>query len=239
MEVIGIDISPQMKPDDTPGNFWPELDDINETLLHQSNKFDLVQSRMVGGGINASRWSSYMRDIKRVLKPGGWLQMIECYFMCQSNNGSITDAHPIRRWSNKYIESLSGIKDPRAPLRLQSLFNAAGFVEIEHRMIQLPLCGWPDGMSEGSENYIYCSLTLYLADDVTDSRERRIGEENRDNIQQALSTLAIYPFTSRLGMSIQEVRALVASARVDAANPKLKAYFPLWVWLAARSLLTV
>ena len=30
-------------------------------------------------------------------------------------------------------------------------------------------------------------------------------------------------------MKIQEVRALVASACVDAANPALKAYFPLWV----------
>jgi len=61
----------------------------------------------------------------------------------------------------------------------------------------------------------------------TDPRERRIGEENRDNIQQALGNLVIFPFTQRLGMSIQDVRALVASARDDAANPELKPYFPL------------
>ena len=68
-----------------------------------------------------------------------------------------------------------------------------------------------------------------------DPRERRIGEQNRENIQQALSNLAIYPFTRRLGMSIQEVRALVASARVDAANPALKAYFPLCVYHSCRT----
>lgn len=72
--------------------------------------------------------------------------MIECYFMCQSNNGSITDAHPLRRWSNQYIRSLEGIKDPRAPTRLSNLVAQAGFTEIEHRMIQMPLCGWSDGM---------------------------------------------------------------------------------------------
>lgn len=72
--------------------------------------------------------------------------MIECYFMCQSNNGSITESHPLRRWSNNYIRSLEGIKDPRAPLQLQNLFTAAGFVEIEYRMIQMPLCGWSDSM---------------------------------------------------------------------------------------------
>lgn len=74
--------------------------------------------------------------------------MIECYFMCQSNNGSITESHPLRRWSHSYIRSLEGIKDPRAPLRLQALLTAAGFVEVEHRMIQMPLCGWPDGTTK-------------------------------------------------------------------------------------------
>lgn len=71
--------------------------------------------------------------------------MIECYYMCQSDNGSITESHAIRRWSNNYIRSIDGIKDPRAPLQLQSLFLAAGFAEIESRMIQLPLSGWSTG----------------------------------------------------------------------------------------------
>lgn len=83
--------------------------------------------------------------LNRALKPGGWVQMIEYYYMCQSDNGSITESHAIRRWSNNYIRSIDGIKDPRAPLQLQSLFTAAGLVEVESRMIQLPLCGWPTG----------------------------------------------------------------------------------------------
>lgn len=67
--------------------------------------------------------------------------------MCQSDNGSITGSHALRRWSDNYIRSLEGIKDPRAPLRLQGLFSAAGLVEIEHKMIRLPLWGWSSGTS--------------------------------------------------------------------------------------------
>ena len=72
--------------------------------------------------------------------------MAECYYMCQSDNGSISESHAIRRWSNNYIRSINDIKDPRAPLQLQSLFAASGLVEVESRMIQLPLCGWSTGM---------------------------------------------------------------------------------------------
>lgn len=69
--------------------------------------------------------------------------------------------------------------------------------------------------------------TLLILRIKTDPRTRRIGNANRENIQQALSNLAIFPFTRRLGMAIQEVRSLVASACADAANPELKAYFPM------------
>ena len=71
--------------------------------------------------------------------------MVEIYYQCQSDNGSLTDAHALRQWSSNYIRSLDGIKDPRAPTRLRDLCAAAGFVDIEFRMIQLPLCGWPTG----------------------------------------------------------------------------------------------
>ena len=74
------------------------------------------------------------------------MQMVECYYMCQSDNGSITESHAIRQWSNNYIRSIDGIKDPRIPLQLHNLCTAAGFVDIESRMIPLPLCAWSNGM---------------------------------------------------------------------------------------------
>ncbi|MCJ1255466.1 hypothetical protein MMC24_003282 [Lignoscripta atroalba] len=209
--VIGVDISPHMKPDDAPENFWPQLDDLNRSFTFQSNSFDLVNSRLVAGGINKSRWPTYMRDIVRVLKPGGWVQMVECYYMCQSDNGSITDTNALRQWSNKYLRALDGIKDLRAPLQLQNIFTSAGLVNVESRMIPLPLCGWPN-----------------------DARERRIGNANRDNIQQALRSLALYPFTRRLGISMADFEALIEQARIEAANPSLKPYFPLYVCIGRK-----
>ena len=62
--------------------------------------------------------------------------------MCQSDNGSITESSALRQWSNNYIQALSDTKDPRSALQLQTMLSAAGLVDVEVRMIPLPLCGW-------------------------------------------------------------------------------------------------
>lgn len=84
--------------------------------------------------------------------------MVECYYMCQSDNGSITESHAIRQWSNNYIRSIDGIKDPRIPLQLKNLCTAAGFVNVECQMIPLPLCGWPTGRR--TSNHALSSIDL-------------------------------------------------------------------------------
>lgn len=55
-----------------------------------TGEFDLVHSQMVAGGINAGRWKSYLKDMHRVIRPGGWCQIVEIYFNAQSDNGSLT-----------------------------------------------------------------------------------------------------------------------------------------------------
>ncbi|KAL8803693.1 MAG: hypothetical protein Q9182_003025 [Xanthomendoza sp. 2 TL-2023] len=165
--VIGVDISLHMKPDDLPDNFIPQLDDINRPFTFDANSFDFVHSRMIGGGINRSRWQTYLLDIKK--------------------------------WSNNYSRSIEGVKEPRAPLQLQALLSGAGFTDIETNMIPLPLY----------------------------ARQRRIGQANKENIERLLAAFALFPFTRRLGMSIDAVNDLVNRARVDAANADLKPYFPL------------
>ena len=62
---------------------------------------------------------------------------------------------------------------------------------------------------------------------MVDSRQQRIGVANKDNIHQGLRTLALYPFTRRLGMTVEGFDDLIGRACMEAADPRLKAYFPL------------
>ncbi|KAM5348039.1 hypothetical protein ACJ41O_007863 [Fusarium nematophilum] len=89
-EVLGIDVSPHVIPENPPDNMELQVDDLNGRFTFRSNHFDVVHSQMVAGGIHANRWRSYIRDIFRVLKPGGWCQMVEIYFNAQSDNGTLT-----------------------------------------------------------------------------------------------------------------------------------------------------
>ncbi|KAL2165857.1 hypothetical protein VTG60DRAFT_3706 [Thermothelomyces hinnuleus] len=92
---------------------------------------------------------NYLSDILRVLRPGGWCQMVEIYFNAQSDNGTLTSNHALQVWSQSYMQSIQPLKDPRAPLRLQNWMAQAGFVEVESRVLTLPLSGWPTGMGSG------------------------------------------------------------------------------------------
>lgn len=73
--------------------------------------------------------------------------MVEIYFNVQSDNGSITDEHALRKWSTKYLSALEDRKDLRIGSRLRTLMTEAGFVEVDTKMIPLPLSAWSTGWS--------------------------------------------------------------------------------------------
>ncbi|KAJ5728698.1 uncharacterized protein N7483_003206 [Penicillium malachiteum] len=205
-EVIGVDIAPHMSPDDVPENLWLQVDDLNRAFTFPSNHFDLVQSRLLATGLHRARWPSFTRDIFRVLKPGGWVQMIEIYYNVQSDNGAITDEHALRRWSKQYMRALEDRKDLRIGSKLRTLLTEAGFEEVDVTMMPLPLSAWS-----------------------TDARMRSIGQSNNDNIQQLLESLTLYPLTQRLHMPTANFESLIQRARREARDHSLKAYFPLYV----------
>jgi len=88
--------------------------------------------------------------------------LVECYYMCQSDNGSITDTSAMRQWSNNYIRALDVRKDPRVALQMQNLLTAAGFTNVEGRMIPLPLCGWSNGKNFSSVHPRPVAITSHI-----------------------------------------------------------------------------
>ncbi|KAI1823120.1 S-adenosyl-L-methionine-dependent methyltransferase [Xylaria intraflava] len=199
-EVRGIDIAPHHhNPEEGLENVYLDIDDLNMSLQFPSNHFDIINSRLIAGGINRDRWTGYFRDIYRCLRPGGWVQMVEVDYNAQSDNGALGDNSALRQWSRSYLFAMEQCKNPRAPRQLGGWLRSAGFTDVDERMIQLPMCAWS-----------------------TNQRDYNIGAANEENVRMLLSSIALYPFTRQLGMSITEFHVLVAKARAEAADPAVK-----------------
>ncbi|PNY23119.1 Uncharacterized protein TCAP_06929 [Tolypocladium capitatum] len=204
-QVLGIDASPHMVPEDPPSNLEIQIDDLNGRFTFPSDHFDVVHSQMMAGGIHANRWGSYVRDIFRVLRPGGWCQMVEIYFNAQ--------------WSSQYLDAMQPYKNPRAALQLPNWMRSAGFTEVESRLLTLPMCAWsnePRDHSIGlanSENVaqLLQSLALYPFTQLKGS-----------------DTFLDRQLSGGTSMSMEDFERLVEQARSEANNPsfKLRLYWP-------------
>ncbi|KAK4498954.1 hypothetical protein PRZ48_009465 [Zasmidium cellare] len=87
--------------------------------------FHLINSRVLTDGINSSRWPEYVRELKNLLKPGGWLQMVEVHCLFQSDSGR--SAPFLERWWQYYQDTMTRMgKDPRVFSRLGNLMRDAG-----------------------------------------------------------------------------------------------------------------
>ncbi|EDN10665.1 conserved hypothetical protein [Histoplasma mississippiense (nom. inval.)] len=64
------------------------------------------------------------------------------YFNVQSDNGTITNDHALRQWSSRYARSIEDVKDPRVAMNLGNLLTSAGFVNVETKLINIPLAAW-------------------------------------------------------------------------------------------------
>ncbi|KAF2455185.1 S-adenosyl-L-methionine-dependent methyltransferase [Lineolata rhizophorae] len=206
-EITAIDIYPADLPDE-PDNLECELWDLNEPLVptYERNQFDLVHSHFVAPGIKKERWREYLKDLVRLTKKGGWVQVAEFYYTIQSDNGLLGEDDALYKWGVNYRAAVQHDRDPRVGNYIDQLLRDAGLLQVQIRHFRLPIGGWPE-----------------------DPRQKWIGEQNLTNVNQMLDSLALYPFTQRLGWTPAQVKELTNQARAEAAETRRKLYIPLSV----------
>jgi SAM-dependent methyltransferase len=73
--VVGLDLAPG-KLNQPPGYAFVK-GNLTEGLPFGPDKFDFVHQRYVWGGIRLGSWPDVVRDLARVTRPGGWVELIE------------------------------------------------------------------------------------------------------------------------------------------------------------------
>ncbi|RMD40372.1 hypothetical protein DV735_g4751, partial [Chaetothyriales sp. CBS 134920] len=100
--VEGVDITPHLAPAEMPRNLQLRMGDLNERTPFADNSFDFVHSRFLAGGLSWYRWPTYLSEMHRTLRIGGWIEIIEWEFVFRSANDRDDKLTALEEWSRLY-----------------------------------------------------------------------------------------------------------------------------------------
>ena len=168
---------------------------------------------MMSGGIHANRWMNYLGDILRVLRPGGWCQMVEIYFNAQSDNGTLTasewssetrvgswdaDARNRPRASGvvtKLYGKHTARKRSQGAVAAAKLDDGGGFRRSRIAIVDFA----PERVVHQYEALgCRCGRQSPISNTSPDPRDHAIGMANRANVHRLMSSLAVFPFAQAL-----------------------------------------
>ncbi|KAI7867636.1 S-adenosyl-L-methionine-dependent methyltransferase [Spinellus fusiger] len=117
--IVGIDINAMFPREIKPSNSKFYHCNILEALPFDECSFDYVFMRGVAQGVKESQWAPLIADLVRVLKPGGWIELVE-------TDSEMHRVGPITREFNQHLRDLMtcSLMDPHAGPRLNERLTA-------------------------------------------------------------------------------------------------------------------
>lgn len=163
--VYGIDLH-QVSPDKMPTNVVFETVDVMTGFPFNTGTFEFVHSRLLVGGI--TDWDRYLANLLRITRRRGHVECIEMELRVCSGGGAsafdfLTETHS---WTDRMASHLKqqGL-DPEAASRLKQRMQVAGFVEIQERVIDIPISGWQaeqERIGEMARDYSRCHIVHWF-----------------------------------------------------------------------------
>ncbi|KAI1351334.1 S-adenosyl-L-methionine-dependent methyltransferase [Xylaria sp. FL0043] len=78
----GYDISASMYPQSVPETINLKVLDMKQPVPEEFHGvYNLVHARMLVAAVLPTEWTAIVRNLTKLLKPGGWLQWVECDFI--------------------------------------------------------------------------------------------------------------------------------------------------------------
>lgn len=137
--VIGLDIVPPpidegaSRQDIRPQNYAFVPGNVLERLPFPDASFDYVHQRMLVGAIPRDRWPEVVRELARVTRPGGWIELVEA--------GSAVGGGPALEALNTWgitAAAKRGI-DIAMGARIAELLYQTGLASVQQREVLIPL----------------------------------------------------------------------------------------------------
>ncbi|KAF4445347.1 methyltransferase domain-containing protein [Fusarium austroafricanum] len=120
-------LPPKNLPPNVKLSLWNVFEPVPPELAGQ---YDLVHVRLLMVALKAEDWEPVARNLKSLLRPGGYLLWDETGFT-KFNSVPITEAY--QKWISTDVRyALSVGRDVTSPMPLEGHFRNAGYVECSH-----------------------------------------------------------------------------------------------------------
>ena len=135
--VVGFDLAPSKRP-------WPPAygcvrGNLLQGLPFASDRFDFVHQRALVSGVPVDAWPSVCLDLARVVRPGGWVELVECPPWFES-------AGPVTRHLCEMLQRLllaRGLDSAGSVVAaLDDHLARSGLVDIRRRELDLRVGEW-------------------------------------------------------------------------------------------------
>ncbi len=118
-----------------PDNYVFVQGDITKGLPFADNSFDFVHMRLVVMGLPYAQWMPAVMEMKRVTKPGGWIELVDTTVTARSPGSEQWVA-----WAQK-LASFRGI-DMTATAQIGEFLKQAGMRNVQMIPLEIPLGPW-------------------------------------------------------------------------------------------------
>ncbi|KAF7732335.1 hypothetical protein EC973_005231 [Apophysomyces ossiformis] len=179
LQIIGLDIQPPLEQQGTPKNLSYLEADIHQTWPLADNSVDLIFQRNMGPIIHKHQWSHVFNEMFRVLKPGGYIELLESD-LWHHNPGPVLQEFD--KYFRDYCTELEF--DFAFTESLGSQIQDHGFKAIEQREIDIPQFGFIN--KETQKAFLRNKKSFYL------SKWEITSEEYDTAVQQVLEEFEEY-----------------------------------------------
>lgn len=156
-KITGIDIGARLFPPSPPSNVSFRAMSVLNLPSDWDARFAFVHQRNLVAALPYNQWEPVIASIYRITAPGGWVQFLE------PNASSHTErCGPV---STKFMEMLNRLEkavglDFKCALRIPSLLDSAGFVNVHTERRVMELGAW-NGQS--GKKYAENEMSIFRA----------------------------------------------------------------------------
>ncbi len=136
-QVVGVDLGASSFKTDVPGNCVLQIGNVLEKLPFPDQSFDYTHQRFLVSAIPGARWPDVIRELVRVTRPGGWIELLEINNLFLNPGPETTR---LATWITQVSAALGF--DANAVPGLGHWLEEAGLQRVESQDIVVPLGEW-------------------------------------------------------------------------------------------------